>query len=82
MVVTGGYRFDQGWIATAIALYLLTAAFGIFAFTPAVRLQRAAAAADPTSAAYARIARRTWWYSWLTTGVIVVIIILMVTKPF
>jgi uncharacterized membrane protein len=82
MVVTGGYRFGQGWIATAIFLYVLTAAFGIFAFTPAVRLQRAEAAADPTSAAYARIARRTWWYSWLTTGVIVVIIILMVTQPF
>ncbi len=82
MVLSGGYRFDQGWIATAIVLYVLTAAFGIFVFTPAVRLQRAEAAADPTAAAYARIARRTWWYSWLTTGVIVVIIILMVTKPF
>jgi uncharacterized membrane protein len=82
MVVTGGYRFDEGWIATAIVLYVLTAAFGIFAFTPAVRLQRAEAATDPTSAAYARIARRTWWYGWLTTGVIVAIIILMVTKPF
>jgi uncharacterized membrane protein len=82
LVLTGGYRFDQGWIATAIVLYVLTAAFGIFAFAPAVRIQRAEAAADPTSVAYARIARRTWRYSWLTTGVVVVIIILMVTKPF
>ena len=38
--------------------------------------------ADPTSVAYARIARQTRWYSWLTTGVVVVIIILMVAKPF
>jgi uncharacterized membrane protein len=82
MVLTGGYRFGQGWIATAIVLYVLTAVFGTLAFAPAVRLQRTEAAADPTSAAYARIARRTRWYSWLTTGVIVVIIILMVTKPF
>lgn len=81
MVLTGGYQFGQGWIATAIVLYVLTAAFGIVAFAPAVRLQRAEAA-DPTSAAYARIARRTRWYSLVTTGVIVVIIILMVTKPF
>lgn len=68
MVMTGGYRFGQGWIATAIVLYVLTAAFGIFAFAPAVRLQQAAAAADPTSIAYGRIARRTRWYSWLTTA--------------
>ncbi len=81
MVATGGYQFGQGWITTAIILYVLTAVFGIVTFAPAVRLQRAEAA-DPTSAAYARIARRTQWYSWLTTGVIVVIIILMVTKPF
>lgn len=82
MVMTGGYRFDQGWITTAIVLYVLTAVFGILAFAPAVRLQRAEAAADPTSAAYARIARRTRRYSWLTTGVLIVIIILMVMKPF
>lgn len=82
MVVTGGYQFGQGWIATAIVLYVLTAVFGIVAFAPAVRLQRAMAAADPASAAYARIARRTRRYSWLTTGVIVLIILLMVTKPF
>jgi len=82
MVWTGGYRFDQGWITAAIVLYLIIAAFGLLVFAPAVRLQRTEAAADPTSAAYARIARRTWWYSWLTTGIVVVIVILMVTKPF
>lgn len=82
MVSTGGYRFDQGWIATATFLYVFTAAFGILVYAPAVRLQRAEASAGPTSEAYARIARRTWWYSWLTIAIVVVIVMLMVTKPF
>ncbi|MBI3748170.1 MAG: DUF2269 family protein [Chloroflexi bacterium] len=81
MVATGTYRFDQGWIDAAIGLYLLIAAFGIVVFRPAARLQRAEAAADPTSAAYARIAARTWWYSWLTVAVVAMIVVLMVTKP-
>ncbi len=82
MVATGEYQLSQGWIATAIILYVLTAVFGIFAFAPAVRVQRAEAAIDPTSAAYARVARQTRWYGRLTTSVIVVIVVLMVTKPF
>ena len=82
MVSVGGYRFDQGWIAVAIALYVFVAIFGIVVFAPAVRVQRAEAAADPSSPAYARIARRTWRYSWLTTAIVVVIVVLMVTKPF
>ena len=82
MVATGTYRFDQGWIDAAIALYLVIATFGIVVFRPAARLQRAEAAADPTSDAYARIAARTWWYSWLTIAVGAMIVVLMVTKPF
>jgi len=82
MVATGTYRFDQGWIVAAIALYVLVAAFGILVFRPAARRQRAEAAADPTSPAYARIAGRTWWYSWMTTAVVAMIVVLMVTKPF
>ena len=82
MVMTSAYRFEQGWISVAIALYVLIAAFGIVVFRPAARRQRAEAAADPTSAAYARIAARTWWYSWMTTAVVAMIVVLMVTKPF
>ena len=82
LVATGAYRFEQGWISVAIALYLLVAAFGIVVFRPAARLQRTEAAADPTSTAYARIAGRTWWYSWLTIAVVAIIVGLMVTKPF
>ena len=82
MVATGTYRFEQGWISAAIVLYLLVAAFGIVVFRPAARLQRAEAAADQTSAAYARVASRTWWYSWMTTAVVAIIVGLMVTKPF
>jgi uncharacterized membrane protein len=81
MVSTGTYRFDQGWVATAIALYALIVVFGIAVFRPAAQRQRAEAAADPTSAAYGRIAARTWWYSWLTTSVVAMIVVLMVTKP-
>ncbi len=82
MVSTGTYRFDQGWIDAAIALYLLIAGFGVVVFRPAARLQRAEAAADPTSPAYARIAARTWSSSWLTIAVVAMILVLMVTKPF
>jgi uncharacterized membrane protein len=82
MVSSGGYRFDQGWIATAIVLYVFIAAFGVLVFAPAVRRQRAEAATDPSSERYARLARRTRRYSWLTTGIVVLIVILMVAKPF
>jgi uncharacterized membrane protein len=82
MVAFGTYRFDQGWISAAIALYALIAAFGIAVFRPTARLQREEAAVDPTSATYSRIAARTWWYSWLTTAVVAMIVVLMVTKPF
>lgn len=82
MVATGAYQLERGWIAMAIVLYAALAVFGFGAFAPAVRHQRAEAAADPTSAAYARIARRTRWYSWLTTSIVGVIVVLMVTKPF
>jgi uncharacterized membrane protein len=82
MVSTGAFRFDQGWIATAIALYVFIALFGLLVFAPAVRRQRAEAAVDPTSARYAGLARRTRLYSALTTGIVVVIVLLMVTKPF
>lgn len=82
MVSTGTYRLDQGWVDTAIALYALIVVFGIAVFRPAARRQREEAAADPTSAAYGRVAARTWWYSWLTTAVVAMIVVLMVTKPF
>ena len=82
MVLTGTYRFDQGWISAAIALYLAIVVFGIVVFRPAARRQREEAAADPQSAAYARAADRTWWYSWLTIAVVAMIVVLMVTKPF
>ena len=82
MVATGTYRFDQGWIDAAIGLYLGIVVFGVVVFRPAASRQRAEAAADPASAAYARISARTWWYSWLTISVVAMIVVLMVTKPF
>ena len=80
-VMNGAYRFDQGWVVTAIALYVLIAAFGILVFRPAARRQREEAATDPTSPAYGRVAATTWLYSWLTVAVVAMIVVLMVTKP-
>lgn len=82
MVLTGGYRFTQGWIATAIALYILTATLGIAAFAPAIRRQLAEAEADPGSEAYAAAARRVTLLGGLTTAIVGAIVFLMVTKPF
>jgi uncharacterized membrane protein len=82
MVLTGGYRFDQGWIATAIVLYVLTAILGIGAFAPAIRRQLAEAETDPASEAYAAAARRVNLLGRLTTAIVALIVFLMVTKPF
>ena len=82
MVITGGYRFDQGWIAAAIGLYILTAIVGIAAFAPAIRRQLAEAEADPASEAYAAAARRVNLLGGLTTAIVGAIVFLMVTKPF
>lgn len=82
MVITGGYRFSQGWISAAIALYVLTAILGIAAFAPAIRRQLAEAEADPASEAYAAAARRVNLLGGLTTAIVAAIVFLMVTKPF
>jgi uncharacterized membrane protein len=81
MVVAGAYSFETGWIVASIALYVLTALLGLFAFAPAIRRQLAEAEGDPTSPAYAAAARRTTILGLLTTAVVVVIVVLMVTKP-
>ena len=81
MVITGGYRFAQGWISAAIALYILTAIVGIAAFAPAIRRQLAEAEADPGSEAYEAAARRVNLLGGLTTAIVGAIVFLMVTKP-
>ncbi len=82
MVLSGAYSFEEGWIATAIVLYVIVAALGIAVFAPAIRRQLAEAERDPAGAAYGAAAARTQQLGWLTVGVVAVIVILMVTRPF
>ena len=82
MVMTGTYRFEEGWLSAAIGLYVLTAAIGLTMFAPAIRRQQAEAARDPGSAEYAAAARRTNLLGILTVAIVLVIVVLMVAKPF
>ncbi len=82
MVLSGRYSFETGWIAAAIALYLLVAVVGIALFAPAIRRQVAEAERDPASAAYAAAASRSVTLALTTTAIVFVIVFLMVGKPF
>ena len=82
MVMTGAYRFEEGWLSAAIGLYVLTAVIGLTMFAPAIRRQQAEAARDPGSAEYAAAARRTNLLGILTVAIVLVIVVLMVAKPF
>ena len=82
MVLTGAYRFEEGWLSAAIGLYVLTAVIGLTMFAPAIRRQQAEAARDPGSAEYAAAARRTNILGVLTVAIVLVIVVLMVAKPF
>jgi uncharacterized membrane protein len=82
MVVRGVYSFTTGWIVAAIALYALAVVVGVVAFGPTVKRQLAEAKRDPSSAAYAELARRNDALTLVTLAVVAAIVVLMVTKPF
>lgn len=82
MVARGAYSFTTGWIVAAIALYALAVVVGIVAFAPTVRRQLDEAKRDPTSVAYAELARRNNVLTLVTLAVVTAIVVLMVTKPF
>jgi uncharacterized membrane protein len=81
MVARGVYSFTTGWIVAAIGLYLLAVVVGIVAFSPTIRRQLAEAKRDPSSAAYAELARRNNILTLVTLTVVGAIVVLMVTKP-
>lgn len=81
MVARGVYSFTTGWIVAAIGLYLLAVVVGIVAFSPTIRRQLAEAKLDPSSAAYAELARRNNFLTLVTLTVVGAIVVLMVTKP-
>jgi len=82
MVIGGVFSFQTGWIAAAIALYVVVVVVGIAFYAPGLRRQIAEAEVDPASPAYAAAARRTNLFGVLTTVVVLVIVVLMVAKPF
>lgn len=82
MVLTGMWRFDQGWILVSIVLYLVTALAGFTLFAPAIRRQVAEAERDPRTDGYEAAARQTARLGVLTVGIVTLISVLMVTKPF
>lgn len=81
MVARGAYSFTTGWIVAAIALYFLAVVVGIAAFGPTIRRQLAEAMRDPSSPAYAELARRNDRLTIVTLAVVGAILVLMVTKP-
>jgi len=82
MVIAGAFSFQTGWIVAAIALYVVVVVVGVAFYAPTLRRQIAEAEADPTSPAYASVARRTNMFGVITTVVVLVIVVLMVAKPF
>jgi uncharacterized membrane protein len=81
MVARGAYSFTTGWIVAAVVLYAVAVVVGIVAFAPTIRRQLAEARRDPTSAAYAELARRNDRLTLITIVVVGAIVVLMVTKP-
>jgi uncharacterized membrane protein len=82
MIMTGAYRFEDGWVVAAIVLYVATAVIGITLFAPALRRQQAEAEQDPSTPAYASAAGRSNLFGLLTVLIVLVIVVLMVAKPF
>ena len=81
IVARGAYSFTTGWIAAAIALYVVAVVVGVVAFGPTVRRQLAEAKRDPSSPAYDDLARMNDRLTLVTLAIVTVILVLMVTKP-
>ena len=83
MVLFSGVPLAQGWLAVALALYVVAALVGYFVFGPVVRRELAAlergGVDDPEYLHFRGRARRL---GILTTTVVLIILALMVTKPF
>ena len=82
MVLAGAFSFETGWIAAAIALYVILVVVGFTLYSPALKRQIAEAQRDPVSPAYEAAARRSNGFGLLTLVIVLVIVTLMVTKPF
>lgn len=83
MVAVGGIPLIQGWLLTALAIYLAAALVGYFVFGPVVKRELAAlergGVTDPD---YLRHRGQARQLAVVTIAAVLVILTLMVTKPF
>ncbi len=82
MVWFGVYDLTEGWVLTALVLYVGLAVAGMTVMGPALKRVIAEAERNPESEAFSAAARTSLRYTIGSLGVLVVIVILMVTKPF
>ena len=82
MVWLGVYDLTEGWVLTALVLYIGLAIAGMSVMGPALKRVIAEAERDPTSEAFDATARTSLRYTIGSLAVLVVIVVLMVTKPF
>ena len=83
MIVFNGVPLAQGWLAVALALYVVAALVGYFVYGPVVRRELAALERGGVDdAEYLRFRGRARRLGILTTTVVLIILVLMVTKPF
>lgn len=82
MVWFGVYDLTDGWVLTALVLYVGLAVAGMTVMGPALKRVIAAAQRDPNGEAFDAAAQTSLRYTWSSLAVLVVIVVLMVTKPF
>lgn len=82
MVLIGVYDITDGWVLTAIALYIGLAVAGISVMGPALKHVVAEAERGTASAAFEAAQRTSLRYTIGSLTVLLVIVVLMVTKPF
>jgi uncharacterized membrane protein len=81
MATIGPFTFDALWIRAALGLYVFVVIFGIGIYAPTMRRQLAEAERDPTSLAYAALARRSNLFGVGAVAIVAAIVALMVLKP-
>ena len=82
MVYLGIYDITDGWVLTALVLYVGVAVAGMTVMGPALKRVAAEADRDPNAEAFDIAERTSLRYTIGSLTVLVVIVVLMVTKPF
>ncbi len=82
MVFLGVYDITDGWVLTALVLYIGLAIAGMTVMGPALKRVAREAERDATGAAFDDAKRTSLRYTIGSLAVLVVIVVLMVTKPF